>query len=133
MITAAKALLQAGRRITEPVEDTVTLTFRVSSAGDTESITVRLRQLTNPTQVAIIRENAGEHNGSQATLVFKAELRGDTRTLPSTLNAGDTAPHTIMGQHGIMKLQPSIDKRYGSLKTTLGEHIILAWFSTHAV
>ena len=98
-------------------------TATLSIAG--ESLTVAVRQVTNPTRIALIKNQAGLDD---ADAILEARLV-EPKSLPASVKAGMKGEYTWSGRKGIVTLQPYETGLRSEWTAIHGERIYLAWDS----
>ncbi len=99
-----------------------TLTFNPGSSRE-ETITVALRQVTNPTRVSLIQQQLGLTKG---VAVLEGRLVDPLRT-PSNVKAGSEALLSWAGRQGVARLEPYQGALPDVLRDRFGDKLLLSW------
>lgn len=98
------------------------LTFNPGEARE-ESVTLALRQVTNPTRVSLIQQQLGLTKG---VVVLEGRLVEPLR-VPSNVKAGSEALLSWSGRVGVARLEPYQSALTGELRDRFGDKVLLSW------
>lgn len=98
-------------------------TLTVAIGG--ESLTLAMRQVTNPVKISLIRRQLGLNEGDA---ILEARLVTPRRK-PDAVKAGMKTPLAWAGRNGIARLEPYQSSIPGEWRDRYGDRLIFSWTS----
>lgn len=98
------------------------LTFQ-TSASTSETVSIALRQVTNPGRISLIQQQLGL---DATRLIIEGRLVDPLRR-PAALKAKHKAPLTWAGRDGLAILEPYQGALTSAWRDTYGDKLLLSW------
>lgn len=102
-----------------------TMTFQ-TGAATTETVTIALRQVTNPARISLISNQIGL---GSAKVIIEGRLQSP-KSRPAALKATHKAPLTWAGRDGLATLEPYQGALLPGWESKYGEKLLLTWEAT---